>query len=160
MCDPATWGSNTACMSPGIGHSWEKKVLGVVFGDGVGFRLGRLGVITTEDHERFSIGSEDDRMGSMFAATLQSTQFGDLVELVVCVGVREVVKPTAMPAYAASVHADIETIKCPEQSMASADWSGHLFHLQLLAEGYPPNPCLALIAAVEAALIVYGHGDP
>ncbi|MBQ98498.1 MAG: hypothetical protein CMP30_10945 [Roseibacillus sp.] len=68
--NPAAWGADVAGVTAGIRHTREKQVLRVILGDRVNFWLGRLGVITPEDHERFSIGGEDHRVGAMFAPTL------------------------------------------------------------------------------------------
>ena len=158
--NPAAGGPDVAGVTPGIGHPGQEEVLGVVLGDGVDFRLGRLGVIAAQDHEGFAVRREDYRMWTVFSATLEPAQGGDLVELIIPIGVGEVVESTPVPAYAASIHADVEAVEGPQQAVAATDRSRHLLDFQLLAGGDPPDPGLALVTAVEAALVVDRHGYP
>ena len=147
-------------MAPGIGHAGQEEVLGVVLGHGVDFRVGWLGVIAAQDHEGFAVRSEDDRMRTVFSAPLESAQLGDLVELVVTIGVGEIIESAPVSAYPTAIYADVKAVEGPKEAMTAADRGRDLLDLQLIAGGNTPDSGPALVAAVEAALVVDGHGDP
>ena len=117
-------------------------------------------MVAAHDHEGFSVGSENHRVRSVFTTTLQSAQGGDIVELIIHIGVVEIIETTSVTADTASVHADVEPVKCPQQALASADLGGNFFDLEFLTKRNTPDPRLALVAAVEPALVVDGHGNP
>ena len=111
--DPSPVGFYGVVMTVGVLDEGEQVIQFAVRDIAVGIHLRDLGEIARQDVEGLPIGRQHHTVGAMLAGSLHGFQQGDLIELIVSVGVLEAVESagTLHLIVAGMIHHHVETVE-------------------------------------------------
>ena len=127
----------------------------------VGEAFGEFGVVAAVEVDAFAIGADDHAVQAVLAAAGHGVELGDLVVLIVAIGVLEAVEAVV---FAVFIHHDVEAVESGEQAVRFAEFDGEFFGFEVLglADGRNAHAVDAavLVAGDEASFGIDGEGDP
>ena len=180
--DPAAVRFHGVVVSVGILDQREEVIEFAVRDIAVGIHLRDLGEVARHDVDGLLVWRQHDAVGAVFAGSLQVFQQGDLIELVISVGVLQTVKSAGLFQIVVTgvVHHHIQTVEGVEQSLGVTHGNlsrilliheGRIaLHFQLFGPGFgdgiadgrygDPVEVSVLVGGDNPAFRVEGHGHP
>ena len=149
-------------MAVGVPEAREDVVFIPNFGGtAVGEAFGEFGVVAAVEVDAFAIRADDHAVQSVLAAAGHGVELGDLVVLIVAIGVLEAVEAIFGSVF---IDHDIKAVEGGEEAVRFAHFDGEFFGFEVLglADGGNAHAVDAavLVAGDEAAFRIDGEGDP
>jgi hypothetical protein len=119
--------------------------------------LGQIGVVAAIEVDAFAIGADDHAVQAVLTAAFHGDELGDLVVLVVAIGVLEAVEAVLLAVF---VHHDVKAVEGGEQSVGLAEFDSELFGVQRCRANAHAVDAAVLVTGDEAAFRIDGEGDP